>query len=167
MNFVRPRKASKCLEIFPVIFCAIVATLIAWPNTWNSKIAPKQKKIDRRRSKYSLSGGRPGSPDSVFCSGTTPRLHGCKSRVALERETFSRPPKKTTCSFSYWFRAIRGFRVGSRKTVPTVRASVRGNSEQWHCDPERLAQHPCHPLKLGRCFAPPSGWNIESGFSQF
>ena len=44
----------------------------------------------------------------------TPRLHRCKSEVALEQETFSRLPehlpKKTTCSFSYRFRGNLGIR---------------------------------------------------------
>ena len=37
----------------------------------------------------SLFGGRPESLEDVSCSGTTPRLHRCKSGVALEQETCS------------------------------------------------------------------------------
>ena len=63
----------------------------------------------------------PGVPKNVFCSRATPRLHRCKSGVALEQETFSGlpglPHKKTTCSFSYRFRGnpeIRGLYQGIR-----------------------------------------------------
>ena len=45
----------------------------------------------------SVFGGWPGSPENVSCSRATPRLHRCKSGVALEQETFSglpgHPPK--------------------------------------------------------------------------
>ena len=77
------------------------------PNSW---IFPKS--IGEGAS--SLLGGQPGSPENVSCSRATPRLHRCKSGVALEQETFSglpgHPPKRLLRSFSCRFRGNPGIR---------------------------------------------------------
>ena len=76
----------------------------------NSRTAPKL--IGEGAS--GLFEGWPGNPENVSCSRATPRLHRCKSGVALEQETFSglqgHPPKRPTCSFSYQFRGSPGIR---------------------------------------------------------
>ena len=60
----------------------------------NSQTAPKS--IGEGAS--GLFEGWPGNPENVSCSRATPRLHRCKSGVALEQETFSglqgHPPKR-------------------------------------------------------------------------
>ena len=57
----------------------------------NSRIPPKS--IGEGAS--SPFGVWPGSPENVSCSRATPRLHRCKSGVALEQETFSGLPGHT------------------------------------------------------------------------
>ena len=76
----------------------------------NSRIAPKS--IGEGAS--SLFGGWPGSPENVSCSRATPRLHRCKSGVALEKETFSglpgHPPKRLLAPSPIEFRGNPGIR---------------------------------------------------------
>ena len=51
----------------------------------------------------SLFGGRPESPENVFCSGATPDLHRCNLGVAPEQEILSRlfgPPLKRLLALS-------------------------------------------------------------------
>ena len=87
----------------------MLATLIAWHNPPNSRIAPKL--IGEGAS--SLFGGWPGSPENVSCTGATPRLHRCKSGVAPVQETFSglpgRPPKRLLAPSPINLGAIREF----------------------------------------------------------
>ena len=67
------------------------AGLVQCPNSW---IPPESV----GEGANSLFGGGPESRENVSCTGATPRLHRCKSGVALEQETFSRlpghPPKR-------------------------------------------------------------------------
>ena len=75
----------------------------------NSRIAPNS--IGEGAS--SLFGEWPGSPGNVSCSRATPRLHRCKSGVALEQETFSglpgHPPKRLLAPSPIDLGAIREF----------------------------------------------------------
>ena len=84
--------------------------LVQPPNSW---IAPKW--IGERAS--SLFGRRPGSPENISCSRATPRLHRCKSGVALEQETFSglpgHPPKRPLAPSAIDLGAIQAIKVAT------------------------------------------------------
>ena len=109
---IRPKCSHRRVFVLRNIFktCANFATLIAWYNPPNSRIAPKP--IGEGAS--SLFGEWPGSPENVSCSRATPDLHRCNLfACSRARDIFGTPgpfPKKTTCSFSYRFRGNPGIR---------------------------------------------------------
>ena len=88
-------------------------------------------------------GGWPGSPENVSCSRATPKLHRCKSGVALEQETFSElpghPPKRLLAPSPIdlgTIRAIRAIRVGPFRVPESQKLTFESQFLQF-CIPSR------------------------------